>query len=110
MRAFEAATGLRCEATLRLLGEPGKTARVGASALEPVLRSFCGARPRRRAPEDAAPLARTDPSQAREGHYWLAYADIMKGDAASALAHARTGLQILGDLPKRELLLQVTPR
>ncbi|HXT33379.1 MAG TPA: hypothetical protein VN716_28965, partial [Vicinamibacterales bacterium] len=108
LRAFEAATGLRCEATLRLLGEPGTPARVGASALEPVLRSFCGARLRRRAPVDPAPLARTDPSQAREGHYWLAYADIMKGDAASALAHARTGLQILGDLPNDELRWRLT--
>jgi len=104
LRGLEATTSLRCDLSLKLLASAAAPIPAsGSSSLAPVLASYCSARLGRHTPVDLAPLERVDSSQAREGHYWLACADIITGDATGALTHARAGLRLLGQIPNDEL-------
>lgn len=106
LRALNAATQLRCGDALPLLDRllADASANDSAAGLAPALQRFCHARTGRRVAGVLSPASPSlDRAVARERQYWAAAAALQAGDLASALAEARQGLSLLGDLPNDEL-------
>lgn len=104
LRAFAAATNLRCDDAMRIVTQlqSEKLTTDSTGALTPALGAFCAARLGRSAsPVQAA--VDLDPSVARERMYWLAAAAIERGAPDQALSAAVEGLTLLGDTPNDEL-------
>jgi tetratricopeptide (TPR) repeat protein/predicted Ser/Thr protein kinase len=106
LRAFNAATHLRCAEALPLLDGLAADTRATDSAalLTPALQRFCHARMAHRLAGAAAPVPNdVDRTTARERQYWIAAASLQTGDAATAATEAQRGLSLLGSLPNDEL-------
>jgi tetratricopeptide (TPR) repeat protein/predicted Ser/Thr protein kinase len=102
LRAFAAATALRCGEASALLDQFGREGAPGAAgALVPALQDFCRTR-RGGAPATLA-APDIDPVLARERHYWRAVAALRRQAWPAALAESTEGLKKLGTLSNDEL-------
>jgi tetratricopeptide (TPR) repeat protein/tRNA A-37 threonylcarbamoyl transferase component Bud32 len=106
LRAFEAATALRCQEAFPLLDTVQRGTVVDLSGrLAPSIRAYCEARvgAGRTNSFPSAPMAGADPSTLRERQYWIAVAALLRKDARTAAAEAANGLKMLGGIPNDEL-------
>jgi tetratricopeptide (TPR) repeat protein len=105
LRAFMAAASLRCGDALHFVR---RTANFGPSNEEAALMAravglFCESRREIRLSRIEPPDAPHDRSIARELRYWRATAALSRDDPALAVEEARTGLELLRDVPNDEL-------
>jgi tetratricopeptide (TPR) repeat protein/predicted Ser/Thr protein kinase len=105
LRAFEAATRLRCDTALPLLERVTRQrATDSAARLAPSVLAFCDARAGRSPrPIEEPPLGSADPATLRERQYWRAAAALQRGDGRMALAEATGGLQLVEGVSNDEL-------
>ena len=105
LRAFAAATSLRCDEALRLLArvEPQPAGTDSTSVLAPGIASFCKARLGRRGEPWDRPRKGFDSTTVAERNYWLAAGALYSGHAAAASTSAAEGLTKLGAVPNDEL-------
>jgi tetratricopeptide (TPR) repeat protein/predicted Ser/Thr protein kinase len=105
LRAFNAATQLRCADALTLLDRVVADTRAtdSAAALSSALQRFCHARTGRRLAATIPAADYADGTTARERQFWIAAAALHAGDTAAAAAEAGRGLSLLGTLPNDEL-------
>lgn len=106
LRAFDAATELRCADALPLLDPLVADTRANdtTAVLAPAVQRFCQDRLGRHVVQVAPPLPPdADDPATRERQYWLAAAALQRGDAAAAAAEAGRGLTLLGDRANDEL-------
>jgi tetratricopeptide (TPR) repeat protein len=102
LRAFAAATALRCPEASTLLDQVGREGAVGAAtALVPALQDFCRTRSGGAPPALASP--EIDPVLTRERHYWRAAAALRRQEWTAALGESTEGLRKLGALSNDEL-------
>jgi tetratricopeptide (TPR) repeat protein len=105
LRAFAAATQLRCAESRRFVAalERQRILSDSAGVLAPSIGAFCDAHAGRHVPAPRAPSPETERTLAREGYYWLAAASLERGDARGALTAVARALDLLGKLSNDEL-------
>src|SRR5262249_13565085 len=106
LRAFAAATTLRCDVAVGWLDDLGRTGAsptTSSGMLAPSLDGFCSTRLGRTPRMKAGDVTRMPRAFAREVHYWLAASALRRGDATGALGDAEEGLRLLDSIRNDEL-------
>ena len=105
LRAFQAATALRCQDALRFASEakPDPEPEDSTSLLATGVLSYCRARLHQPAPGAQAAKSGADPALVADRQYWLSAAALLEGDTRGALLGAQDGLARLQDIPNDEI-------